>query len=683
VELVQRWLFNAGYTVQDPQVTTEADFRVYIGSAAAIEAGLQGQQPYIAVATEQTQHATYGAPGARHWFQRAVAVWAMDVPDFLHITRAYGVPRARVAIVPCLLGSYFRTDSVGVCCGARGVALQVGTLCPRRAAVHAAIGQGGVVTADFVSEEPMGETLACFIFSARVVYVANFYGEPCMPTLHRLAYVLRNLDPRGTVVVEACPHAPYGALLLQHWAPVVRAVPYAHLASAVTDAAAATQDSKQEAEREEEEGQDSLQAVRDMFARVAAWDGSKPWPQAWLLLSPEAVPDYAQAVPGVCLTMIVKDEEAVLRRCLDTVWPFVDAYCILDTGSTDGTQEVVAQAAQDAPKPGVFVRGQWRGFGPSRSEALAMARAMLGGHRLLFMIDADDLLLGARGAHMRLDPASASGASVVVQFGGPGGNRTTRTHLFSVDFPWEYVGLLHEYPHVAAAKKPAAGRGPEAVMPPTPLGGVLDEALFTVDARTEGVRSRSATKYADDALVLEAELERDPTNNRTLFYCAQSWRDAGNVDRAVQRYTQVAHNATQWVEERYVACMNLCDMAADVDTALPLAWLAAKLQPRRREVATSLLERARRGNLWRADVYALGLLAAEHGSDTCSADFLFARPDVYTWRFHDEFSVVAFYLQHMEVAARHMRRALAAAPEAQLPRLQSNLAAAVASSGVS
>ena len=41
--------------------------------------------------------------------------------------------------------------------------------------------------------------------------------------------------------------------------------------------------------------------------------------------------------------MIVKNEEKVLARCLDSVKPAVDEIVILDTGSTDATKDVAAR----------------------------------------------------------------------------------------------------------------------------------------------------------------------------------------------------------------------------------------------------------------------------------------------------------------------------------------------------
>jgi tetratricopeptide (TPR) repeat protein len=46
--------------------------------------------------------------------------------------------------------------------------------------------------------------------------------------------------------------------------------------------------------------------------------------------------------PRLSLCMIVKNEEALLARCLDSVVGLVDEICVLDTGSTDRTVEIAA-----------------------------------------------------------------------------------------------------------------------------------------------------------------------------------------------------------------------------------------------------------------------------------------------------------------------------------------------------
>ena len=41
------------------------------------------------------------------------------------------------------------------------------------------------------------------------------------------------------------------------------------------------------------------------------------------------------------LNMIVKNEAHVILRCLASVKPWIDSWCIVDTGSSDGTQEII------------------------------------------------------------------------------------------------------------------------------------------------------------------------------------------------------------------------------------------------------------------------------------------------------------------------------------------------------
>ena len=89
----------------------------------------------------------------------------------------------------------------------------------------------------------------------------------------------------------------------------------------------------------------------------------------------------------ICLNMIVKNEAPVIRRCLDSVRSLIDTWVIVDTGSSDGTQQIIREHLQDLP--GELTERPWVDFAHNRSEALAYAR---GRADYTLVIDADETL---------------------------------------------------------------------------------------------------------------------------------------------------------------------------------------------------------------------------------------------------------------------------------------------------
>jgi glycosyltransferase involved in cell wall biosynthesis len=66
-------------------------------------------------------------------------------------------------------------------------------------------------------------------------------------------------------------------------------------------------------------------------------------------------------MPKLVLILMVKNEEKILRRCLEAVEGVVDAFVITDTGSTDKTVEI-AQEFLEVHK-GCLGHAPWKDFG--------------------------------------------------------------------------------------------------------------------------------------------------------------------------------------------------------------------------------------------------------------------------------------------------------------------------------
>jgi len=177
----------------------------------------------------------------------------------------------------------------------------------------------------------------------------------------------------------------------------------------------------------------------------------------------------------VCLNMIVKDEAHVIRRCLDSVKPFIDHWVIVDTGSTDGTQDVIREHMKDVP--GELFERPWKNFGHNRTEALRFAK---GKADYIFIIDADEVFETPADFEM---PELTKDEYLIAHRVGPDGNSFYLSQLLREGMGWRYEGVLHEYITCDAEHTGEVLPGPVTI-------GFFDSARNQVDQRT---------KYSRDA----------------------------------------------------------------------------------------------------------------------------------------------------------------------------------------
>lgn len=84
------------------------------------------------------------------------------------------------------------------------------------------------------------------------------------------------------------------------------------------------------------------------------------------------VPPSPKPGPTIALNMIVKNESKIIKRFLESVYPFIDTYVIMDTGSTDNTIELINEFFKENPTPskGKIVKSTFENFADTRNLAL-------------------------------------------------------------------------------------------------------------------------------------------------------------------------------------------------------------------------------------------------------------------------------------------------------------------------
>jgi tetratricopeptide (TPR) repeat protein len=96
------------------------------------------------------------------------------------------------------------------------------------------------------------------------------------------------------------------------------------------------------------------------------------------------LPDPPEDAPLLSASLIVKDEEDVLARCLAALQPLADEIVVYDTGSTDRSMEIAREYGARV------VEGFWNDhFGDARSRCLEHCRG-----RWVLWVDADEVFAG-------------------------------------------------------------------------------------------------------------------------------------------------------------------------------------------------------------------------------------------------------------------------------------------------
>lgn len=340
----------------------------------------------------------------------------------------------------------------------------------------------------------------------------------------------------------------------------------------------------------------------------------------------------------LALVMIVKDESHIIQKTLQNIIDHIDIDCwyITDTGSTDGTQDLIINFFKEKKIPGSLFHNEWVNFGVNRSLSIQNA---FNKSDFILLFDADDYFVGDI---RKCIPKILDKDSYTLTLSTCPGFCYKRPILVSNrNIKFFYEGVLHEY--------------------------LTSKEKFTVEHIKGdyhihgGTLGNDNAKYARDAIVFEnalANLKEDEKHllHRYTYYLAQSYRDADQTNKAIEAFLNRA-TLGGWNQEVYVSYYEAAKLflkKEELEKALFYALCAHDILPIRLEALRLAV-----GILRSQKKYTMGyiLLKSVNPSflDGDIHSYLFCHRYVYDWEISYETTLLSFYNNDFDVLFHYQR----------------------------
>ena len=246
-------------------------------------------------------------------------------------------------------------------------------------------------------------------------------------------------------------------------------------------------------------------------------------------------------MPTLSACIVVRNGKGSVLRCLDALLPMANEYVIVDTGSTDGTVELVKQWRTKHPNPGFVLEEVGSkfhdsegifDFGAAKNYAISLAHC-----DYVLWVDINDILLDGKRARRTFEEIVAKNpdASIVMD------TKVTKTFQF---------------PRVRIMRREKAH-----------FTGIIHETMEDPDGHKNGIRTHIVFenyKPTRDVRRNLRALEKSWKLNRTqrdAFYLGNSYKDMKNLELALEWYSIVVDEFPDIKNEnRFKSLETICEI---------------------------------------------------------------------------------------------------------------------------
>lgn len=347
-------------------------------------------------------------------------------------------------------------------------------------------------------------------------------------------------------------------------------------------------------------------------------------------------------MPTLGLSQIVKNEAHVIERMLKTLAPILDYVAVVDTGSTDGTQDIIRKFCKVHNIECEVIDRPFDNFENSRNAAMQLL-----GQKTDYGIwlDADEQIV--------IDPKfNKKGLDkdlyMITTYIGP--MKYTRNELWRTKKPFRWYGPCHEF--IVCDDQNITS-------------GIIDGLTVQVQMDGGSWKGDVSEKYRKHSQLFEDFIQKDK-NSRWLFYTAQSFHDSACVPdnkienderlrRSMYYYKERVSRSDGYEEERYYSQLRI----GTIMMTLEEPWSKIKqeltkaytMDPLRAEAIKVIIDHYHRVGEWHmAYMYSKFAKTTFHGNNPYPRRILFVDEQLYNWKFLESHAASCFYTGRKEEA---------------------------------
>jgi glycosyltransferase involved in cell wall biosynthesis len=346
----------------------------------------------------------------------------------------------------------------------------------------------------------------------------------------------------------------------------------------------------------------------------------------------------------LAISQIVKNEAHVIERMLNSIKSIIDCAVFVDTGSSDGTQEVIKKWGESNNIPCFVYDRPFDNFENSRNHAMQMVKDK---SEYAFWLDADEIM---EIDHKVFDKNKLD-KDLYMFNTFIGSMKYTRNECWNTDKAFRWYGPVHEF----------------IVCDEQNISSGLMEGL-TVRVYMDGGswKDNVPAKYKSHAMILEDYIDNKDRNARWVFYTAQSYHDSASMPdnkleneerlrRSLKYYKERIGRSDGYEEERFYSQFRV----ATIMKVLEEPWYrvhqeflkAYSIDPLRAEPIKAIIDYYLNNAEWNM-AYLYSKFAKEnfHKKNPYPTRLLFVDESLYNWRFLEVHAASCFYTNKKDEA---------------------------------